>query len=180
MRVPTRSDGTRSGVNWTRENEPPSTAAVVLIVSVFARPGTPSSSRCPCASRQTTTRSSITSWPAITGSKKVRNLERNPAASVVVDAREPGRDRWVAAAGTVEILRGDEARAINARIQSRYLTAEAIEDVRVGPVFAAGDDLTLRLTPRKWRSWTARGVDAQECGGIPGETPERWFLPPAR
>ena len=29
-------------MNWTRWNEPPSTAAVVLIVSVFARPGTPS------------------------------------------------------------------------------------------------------------------------------------------
>ena len=42
MRVPTRSDGTRSGVNWTRANEPPSTPAAVLIVSVFASPGTPS------------------------------------------------------------------------------------------------------------------------------------------
>lgn len=119
-------------------------------------------------------------FASFTGSKKVRNLERNPAASVVVDAREPGRDRWVAAAGTVEIVRGDEARAINARIQGRYLTADAIEDARVGPVFAAGDDLTLRLTPRKWRSWTAREVDAQEFGGILGETPERWFLPLAR
>ena len=39
MRVPTRSDGTRSGVNCTRANVPPSTPAVVLIVSVFARPG---------------------------------------------------------------------------------------------------------------------------------------------
>ena len=28
-------------MNCTRWNEPPSTAAVVLIVSVFARPGTP-------------------------------------------------------------------------------------------------------------------------------------------
>ena len=39
MRVPTRSDGTRSGVNWIRWKLPPSTCAVVLIVSVFARPG---------------------------------------------------------------------------------------------------------------------------------------------
>src|SRR5579859_5189632 len=66
MRVPTRSEGTRSGVNCTRANVPPRTPAVVLIVSVFARPGTPSISRCPCASRQTSTRSSIASWPAIT------------------------------------------------------------------------------------------------------------------
>ena len=51
-RVPTRSLGTRSGVNCTRLNEPPSTDAVDLIVSVFARPGTPSISRWPPESRQ--------------------------------------------------------------------------------------------------------------------------------
>src|SRR5919197_2018653 len=66
MRVPTRSEGTRSGVNWTRENVPPSTPAVVLIVRVFASPGTPSIRRWPWASRQTRTRSSIASCPAIT------------------------------------------------------------------------------------------------------------------
>ena len=53
-------------MNWMRENVPPSTLAVVLIVSVLARPGTPSISRCPCAKRHTSTRSSIASWPAIT------------------------------------------------------------------------------------------------------------------
>src|SRR6266542_1209673 len=65
-RVPTRSEGTRSGVNWIREKDPPRTPAVVLIVRVFARPGTPSISRWPCASRHTSTRSSMASCPAIT------------------------------------------------------------------------------------------------------------------
>ena len=40
-RVPTRSDGTRSGVNCTRRKDPPSTDASVLTVRVLARPGTP-------------------------------------------------------------------------------------------------------------------------------------------
>ena len=53
-------------MNWMRWNVPPSTSATVLIVSVFARPGTPSISRWPPASRQTKTRSSIASWPAMT------------------------------------------------------------------------------------------------------------------
>src|SRR4051812_14415697 len=66
MRVPTRSAGTRSGVNWTRPNVPPTTWASVLTVSVLARPGTPSSRTWPPASRQTSTRSSIASWPTIT------------------------------------------------------------------------------------------------------------------
>ena len=61
MRVPTRSEGTRSGVNCTRWKLPPSTSATVLIVRVFARPGTPSIRRWPPASRQTKTRSSISS-----------------------------------------------------------------------------------------------------------------------
>ena len=44
-RVPTRSAGTRSGVNWMRRKLPRSAAASVLTVSVLARPGTPSTSR---------------------------------------------------------------------------------------------------------------------------------------
>src|SRR3954453_7712481 len=66
MRVPTRSAGTRSGVNCTRPNEPPTTCASVLTVSVLARPGTPSSRTWPPASRQTSRRSSIASWPTMT------------------------------------------------------------------------------------------------------------------
>src|SRR5918992_1175732 len=66
MRVPTRSAGTRSGVNWIRRNEPPRTSASVRTVSVFASPGTPSSSTWPPASSATSSRSSIASWPTIT------------------------------------------------------------------------------------------------------------------
>ena len=95
------------------------------------------------------------------GSRKVKNLERSFSASVVVDAREPGRERWVSASGPVEILRDGEAQSINARIWRRYLTAEALD----GPIEAAlraSDDVTLRLTPTAWRSWTAPIVDSPE------------------
>src|SRR3954454_24502574 len=66
MRVPTRSAGTRSGVNWTRRKLPPTTWASVFTVSVFASPGTPSSSTWPPARSATSSRSSIASWPTIT------------------------------------------------------------------------------------------------------------------
>ena len=111
------------------------------------------------------------------GSRKVKNLERNPSATVVVDAREPGADRWAAASGTVEILRGQEAQAVNARIRQRYLTAEAIADSRIEPVFAASDDVALRLAPVRWRSFSGKEADEQYFGGIFGASPERWFLP---
>ena len=97
-------------------------------------------------------------------SQKVKNLERSFSASVVVDAREPGRERWVSASGPVEILRDGEGRSINARIRRRYLTPKALE----GPIEAAlraSDDVTLQLTPTAWRSWTAPIVDS----------PEQWF-----
>jgi PPOX class probable F420-dependent enzyme len=110
-------------------------------------------------------------------SRKVDNLRRNPSASVVVDAREPGRERWVAATGPVEIVTGDEAQALNVKVRGRYLTGAARADSRIEPVFAAGDDVTLVLTPARWRSWAAKDLDVRHFGGLLGETPERWFLP---
>jgi PPOX class probable F420-dependent enzyme len=105
------------------------------------------------------------SFASSSGSRKVKNVERISSASVVVDAREPGRERWVSASGPVELVRGGEAQSINARIWRRYLAPEAFD----GPIeaaLAASDDVTLRLAPTAWRSWSAET----------GETPERWFL----
>lgn len=116
-------------------------------------------------------------FPSYAASRKVANLGRNPSASVIVDARSPATERWVSASGTAEILTGDEARAVNARIRQRYLTPDAIDDARIEPVFAAADDVTIRLTPTRWRSWAAKDLDERFFGGILGRTPERWFLP---
>jgi PPOX class probable F420-dependent enzyme len=110
-------------------------------------------------------------------SRKVENLRDKALASVVVDSRRPGSECWVSASGSTEILTGDEALAINASIRRRYLTQDAIDDTRIAPVFAAGDDVTIRLTPTRWRSWTVRDHDERAFGGILGRTPERWFLP---
>jgi len=101
------------------------------------------------------------------GSKKVANLRRNATASVVVDSREPGRERWVAADGSVEILEGDDARRINRRIRERYLTPSGLADERIEPALAASDDVTLLLTPSAWRTWRAP---------IDVDTPEHWFV----
>jgi PPOX class probable F420-dependent enzyme len=110
-------------------------------------------------------------------SRKIENLRRKALASVVVDARRPASECWVSASGTTEILTGEEALAINMSIRRRYLTQAAIDDARVGPVFAAGDDAAIRLTPTRWRSWTVRDLDERSFGGILGRTPDHWFLP---
>jgi PPOX class probable F420-dependent enzyme len=98
-------------------------------------------------------------------SRPVRNVERRVSASVVVDARDPGRERWVSASGSVEILRDGEAQSMNARVRRRYLAPEALGGA-IDATLAASDDVTLRLAPTAWRSWTAPTV----------ESPERSFL----
>jgi PPOX class probable F420-dependent enzyme len=108
-------------------------------------------------------------FPSSSTSRKVKNLERRAEASVVVDAREAGRERWVSASGSVEILSGSAARSVNARIRSRYLTPEALHG-SISAALAESDDVTIMLTPRAWRSWSAPSV----------EQPERWFLPADR
>jgi PPOX class probable F420-dependent enzyme len=94
-------------------------------------------------------------------SRKVENIARNSSVSVVVDARAPGRERWVSASGRAEILRDGEAQAINARIRCRYLAPQALEGP-IGAALAATDDVTLRLAPTAWRSWTAPAMDSAE------------------
>jgi PPOX class probable F420-dependent enzyme len=97
-------------------------------------------------------------------SRKVKNLDQTPSASVVVDARDPGRERWVSASGSVEIIHGAEAASINARIRRRYLTEAALGSPLEAAI-AAADDVALRLVPTAWQSWAAPTM----------ESPERFF-----
>jgi PPOX class probable F420-dependent enzyme len=102
-------------------------------------------------------------------SRKVENIVRSSSGSVVVDARPPGRERWVSASGPVEILRNAEAQAINARIRRRYLSPQGLD----GPIevaLAALDDVTLRLAPTAWRSWTAPAMESADQLFLPVDT----------
>ncbi len=100
-------------------------------------------------------------------SRKVKNIERNGFASVVVDSREPGRERWISGSGPVEIVRDDAAATFNARVRRRYLAPAAL-DGAIEAALAASDDVTLTLAPTTWRSWAAPVVGS----------PEQLFLTP--
>ncbi len=103
--------------------------------------------------------------------QKARNVAARPKASLMVDVRKPGAERGATAQGRVEVISGEPSREINRRIHSRYLSAAAISDPHVGPVFASFDDVTLKLTPVSWMVWDMAALDVQAFGGRLGKTP---------
>src|SRR6185295_17966891 len=92
MRVPTRSAGTRSGVNWMRLKVPRIVRASVLTVSVFASPGTPSTSRWPCARIARRARRSERAHPDGGGGVLDRHREADADEHALVGRIEDRRD----------------------------------------------------------------------------------------
>ena len=103
--------------------------------------------------------------------RKARNILARPKASLMVDVRKPATERGVTAIGKAELITGDRTRELNRRIHSRYMSAAAMSDPRIEPVFASFDDVTIRLSPTSWTAWDMAALDAQAFGGRLGGTP---------
>jgi F420H(2)-dependent biliverdin reductase len=108
-------------------------------------------------------------------SRKAKNAIARPTATLTIDSREPGDERWVSATGPVTILRGDQARPIVAAIQERYLTGDARQDPRVGGALAAVDDVVIAIRPATWRAWASAEMDQQFFGGLLSANRDKWF-----
>ena len=104
-------------------------------------------------------------------SRKARNLAARPKASLMVDVRKPAAERGVTAVGKVDLISGDQSREINRRVHCRYMSAAAMSDPGIEPVFASFDDVTVRITPVSWTSWDMALLDAQAFEGRLGGTP---------
>jgi general stress protein 26 len=102
---------------------------------------------------------------------KARNVMARAKASLMVDLRKAGAERGVTAAGKAELISGERSRELNRRIHSRYLSAAAMADPLIEPVFASFDDVTIQLTPTSWITWDMATLDAQAFGGRLGKTP---------
>jgi PPOX class probable F420-dependent enzyme len=109
-------------------------------------------------------------------SRKARNLQSNPKVSLMIDARDPAASCGVNLAGTAQILTGDSSRKRNADIHRKYLSEAALEDPKVGPVFAAWDDVTIQITPASVIAWDMRQADRQFFGGALEANP-KYLLP---
>lgn len=98
-------------------------------------------------------------------SRKAQNMQSNSRATLMIDARDPQASFGTTIIGTVQILQGGSSQKLNAEIHRKYLSAAAIADSRVGPVFAGWDDVTIQITPVSVISWDMREADAQVFGG---------------
>ena len=98
-------------------------------------------------------------------SAKGKNLSANANVAVMVDVRKSYKEAGLTAIGEAELVFGDQAASIVRRVHEKYLSLEALDDPQVGPVFAAVDDLAVRLVPRKWLSWDMGQLDQQVFGG---------------
>src|SRR5262245_61045554 len=105
-------------------------------------------------------------------SRKVRNLEADPRATLVLHDSRPGYEVCGASiAGTVEVVRPPSARALVELVHRRYLAAESAHHDSVR-AFLDSDDVALRLAPTSSLTWDERGSDAAEVVRTRG-----WGLP---
>jgi len=109
-------------------------------------------------------------------SRKARNLQSNPRVSVMIDSRDPAASYGATVAGTAQILTGDVSRKSNEEIHRKYLSKAALADARVGPVFAAWDDVTIQIAPASVIAWDMREADRQFFGGVMEKNPA-YLLP---
>lgn len=112
--------------------------------------------------------------PTGSGSRKVRNVRARPAVSVLVDRRQPPSHQWASATGTAEIVGGQEAAAINARVRERYISAAG--EATYGRLIAEYDDVIIVVTPSRWRFWSPTSLDRLAAEhGLPEGGLADWF-----
>lgn len=111
-----------------------------------------------------------------TRSRKARNLQAQAEVSLMIDSRDPAASFGVTIAGTAQVLTGDASRKWNSLIHGKYLSSAALADPRIGPVFAAWDDITIEITPASVIAWDMREADRQVFGGAFAANPA-YLLP---
>ena len=111
-----------------------------------------------------------------TRTRKARNIESNPKVSLMIDSRDVSSSCGITIYGAAQMLTGEASRHWNEQVHRKYMSAAAITDPKVGPVFAAADDITIEITPRSVISWDMRDYDRQVFSNSFGKNPD-YLLP---
>ena len=92
-------------------------------------------------------------------SRKVRNIEVDPRATLVLHDSRPGYEVCGASiVGTVDVVRPPHARPLVDRVHERYVAVEAAADP-TALSFLESDDVALRLTPVSAVTWDHRASE---------------------
>jgi len=75
----------------------------------------------------------------------------------MIDARVPAASYGATVEGSAQILTCESSQKYNSEIHRKYLSEAA--DPRVGPVFAAWDDVTIRVAAVSVMAWDMREAD---------------------
>jgi general stress protein 26 len=91
-------------------------------------------------------------FPTPRTSRKARNVAARGRAAVMVDSRRDGDFAGLGAAGSADLVTGEEALRLNEAVHERYLTPAGLRDPELRAI-AVGDDATIRLRPARWHTW---------------------------
>jgi hypothetical protein len=99
----------------------------------------------------------------------VRNLERDPRATLVIHDSRPGAEvRGASMRGRVEVVRGAVAQPLIEHVHGRYVSGRGLSRPEVGE-FLSSDDVALRFVPEAAVTWDERASPAaralRESGG---------------
>jgi PPOX class probable F420-dependent enzyme len=93
-------------------------------------------------------------------SRKVRNLERDPRATLVLHDSRPGAEvSGASIRGRVELVRGSAAKPLVERVQRRYVSEPGLK-LPVVREFLSSDDVALRFVPEAAVTWDERASAA--------------------
>lgn len=110
--------------------------------------------------------------------RKVRNVEANPRARVLVLAPVATTgldDGWVAADGRAHLVSGEEAVELNRTAVTRYLTDEGKPGFEA--TFLPLMDVTIVVTAERSQTWTVTAViDTAAESGFTEEDLARWYV----
>lgn len=96
-------------------------------------------------------------------SRKFRNLERDPRATLVLHDSRPGAEVCGASLrGRVELVTGDVAVPLVKRVHRRYVEPEGLQLPEV-EAFLRFDDVALRFHPETAVTWDERASDASRA-----------------
>src|SRR5213595_1789811 len=129
--TPVTSDGSRSGVNWRRENEQSSERASAFASIVFPTPGKSSMIRCPSATRQSTTSRSVSAG-ACTTERRLRTT-----AAMASAGTSSGACSGVVANDPLDLVQHDRCDLLLRRLRNAPLSPSRYEhDLVLGCVEA--------------------------------------------